>query len=232
MLSPAVGWGGEHDCTRHKAHDQLCPYSGLLGSPLAAGASWTLALWFPLPGPRLTLEPARKISPPTLFDTSQGFEAVRATCVPPLTKSATEKCFFLPSGFFSLYFTVEPRSQIVKLVETVLASLTFPLLPQLPSSPGSLPPPCPPLPRLPSPPPPPPPPPPPHVVPPFWWSHSPSTVHTLRLERSSWFSPQGAQGCAGPLEMLEALLVPVSRFVVNNLLYFFFFFTFSVTVLL
>lgn len=62
--------------------------------------------------------------------------------------------------------------------------------------------------------------------------NSPSTVHTLRLERSSWFSPQGAQGCVGPLEMLEALLVPVSHFVVNNLLYFFFFFTFSVTVLL
>lgn len=85
-----------------------------------------------------------------------------------------EKFFFLPSRFFSLYFTVGPRSQIIKLVETVLASLTFPLLPQLPSSPGSSPRPCPPLPHLPSRPPPPP--------------HSPSflMVSTLHPQFTLW----------------------------------------------
>lgn len=59
--------------------------------------------------------------------------------------------------------------------------------------------------------------------PPSWGSYSFSTVHALRLEISSWFRTLGAQGCAGPLEMLEVLLVPVSLCVVTIYCIFYFF---------
>ena len=134
-----------------------------------------------------------------------------------------EKFFFLPSGFFSLYFTVGPRSQIIKLVETVLASLTFPLLPQLPSSPGSPPRPCPPLPRLPSPHPPPPP----TTTTQSFPSdslNSPSTVHTLRLERSPWFSPQGGTGLCGAVGNVGSVTSTGFTFCCQQFTVFFFFF--------
>lgn len=108
--------------------------------------------------------------------------------------------FFL---YLVLYFTVGPRFQIIKLRLFLNQHHVSFCLPEQ------------------------------HFSPFLWPSHSCSepsdalnpflTVHTLRREISSWLSTPGAQGSAGPLGMLEVLLVPVSLFVVTIYCIFYFF---------